>query len=525
MSIPSSTIPVDKQQAQLIAHLQAAGGRPVSFDELRSLGIENPAVLCYELDLVGVPVTRVYHYPAPGHAVPVGVRIEPGETPPEVAERQGPSEGLAPTDRAGLGERIGRTERIAMAAGIAATRRFRRSAVGLAPTRRFIRTKPIVSREPGTPADAIGSVEEDGARAAGARAAPDPRAARTRAAPGPRAARTRAAPGLRAALASAGQIALFAHLGRLLGEHGRVRARAREAGELVRARAHETRERAGARANAAVAAGTGFARRGDSRVLAGAIALTVLAAVGVALALAGGSTGPRSSFAAVRGAVRAEGRAPTGAWRLQGAGWSSSRGGDSAARRSAREKAAASRRAGGGGAARTGTQAGSEHAVAGSALTATQLEARGHKLLGEGHYAAAIGDFRAALAATGQSSARCGVPGSEACLTYAYALYDLGRALRLAGKPRAAVPVLTKRLRINNQRGTVKNELGLAKKAHGNGGVAAPSPKTQRPKKAPAPPAQTPTGPTGQSGPTGSSGPSGSSGASGSSGNSGATGT
>ena len=28
------------------------------------------------------------------------------------------------------------------------------------------------------------------------------------------------------------------------------------------------------------------------------------------------------------------------------------------------------------------------------------------------------------------------------CLTYAYALYDLGRALRLSGDPTAAVPIL-----------------------------------------------------------------------------------
>jgi serine/threonine-protein kinase len=140
-----------------------------------------------------------------------------------------------------------------------------------------------------------------------------------------------------------------------------------------------------------------------------------------------------------------------------------------------------------GAAARPGTPTGGEHVQAGSVLTATQLEARGHKLLGEGHYAAAIGDFRAALAATGQSSGRCGVPGSEACLTYAYALYDLGRALRLAGKPGAAVPVLTKRLRIDNQRRTVKNELGLAKRAHGTGGAAAPPARTAPPRKAPPP--------------------------------------
>jgi tetratricopeptide (TPR) repeat protein len=279
----------------------------------------------------------------------------------------------------------------------------------------------------------------------------------------------------------------------------------------MRAGARETRELAGTRANAALAAGTTFARRADSRVLAGAIALTALVAAGVALALTGQSGGSRTSPAAVHGAVRAEGLAFAGRWRLRGAASGSSRGG-LAARRSARAKAAASGGPGRG-SARAGTQASHEHVQTGSVLAATQLEARGHKLLGEGHYAAAIGDFRAALAASGQSSTRCGVPGSEACLTYAYALYDLGRALRLAGKPGSAVPVLTKRLRINNQRRTVKNELGLAKKAQGTGGVAAPSPKTPRPKKTPAPAAPAPTStPTNTpttwptTGPTGSTG-------------------
>jgi serine/threonine-protein kinase len=215
--------------------------------------------------------------------------------------------------------------------------------------------------------------------------------------------------------------------------------------------------------------------------------------------------------------VRADGLATAGSRSLHGAGSSASRGG-AAARRSARAKAVASGGAGQNAATRTGTQAGGEHLQAGSALAATQLEARGHKLLGEGHYAAAIGDFRAALAASGQTSARCGVPGSDACLTYAYALYDLGRALRLAGKPEAAVPVLTKRMKIDNQRRTVKNELGLAKKAQGTGGAPAPAPKTPRPKKAPAPaaapaPTSTPTTteapapPPQATGNTGSTGP------------------
>ena len=49
---------LDEQQAQLVEHLRAAGGAPVSFDELRAIGIENPALLCYELAAVGLPVTR-----------------------------------------------------------------------------------------------------------------------------------------------------------------------------------------------------------------------------------------------------------------------------------------------------------------------------------------------------------------------------------------------------------------------------------------------------------------------------------
>jgi hypothetical protein len=39
--------PLDEQQARLVERLRAARGEPVSFDELRSEGIENPALLCY----------------------------------------------------------------------------------------------------------------------------------------------------------------------------------------------------------------------------------------------------------------------------------------------------------------------------------------------------------------------------------------------------------------------------------------------------------------------------------------------
>jgi eukaryotic-like serine/threonine-protein kinase len=57
------------------------------------------------------------------------------------------------------------------------------------------------------------------------------------------------------------------------------------------------------------------------------------------------------------------------------------------------------------------------------------------------------------------------VSGSSGGLTQAYALYNLGRSLRLAGRPREAIPILERRLRIPNQRGTVKRELDAARRA------------------------------------------------------------
>jgi hypothetical protein len=58
-------------------------------------------------------------------------------------------------------------------------------------------------------------------------------------------------------------------------------------------------------------------------------------------------------------------------------------------------------------------------------------------------------------------------PTSGTCLTYAYALYDLGRAVRLSGRPAAAVPILERRRRIDNQRTTVAAELALARAGGG----------------------------------------------------------
>ena len=71
---------LDAQQAQLVEHLRAAGGAPVSFDELRAIGIENPALLCYELAAVGLPVTRGCS-PSEGMSTPSMSSKTAGATP------------------------------------------------------------------------------------------------------------------------------------------------------------------------------------------------------------------------------------------------------------------------------------------------------------------------------------------------------------------------------------------------------------------------------------------------------------
>ncbi|MBV8220999.1 MAG: serine/threonine protein kinase [Solirubrobacterales bacterium] len=88
--------------------------------------------------------------------------------------------------------------------------------------------------------------------------------------------------------------------------------------------------------------------------------------------------------------------------------------------------------------------------------TADTLEARGHQLMEDGSYGAAISVLRQAVQAAD--------PGS---LTYAYALFDLGRSLRLSGDPKAAVTVLYQRLQIPDQTGVVRQQLQLALQALG----------------------------------------------------------
>jgi serine/threonine-protein kinase len=82
-----------------------------------------------------------------------------------------------------------------------------------------------------------------------------------------------------------------------------------------------------------------------------------------------------------------------------------------------------------------------------------QMQLQAHNLINQGKYDEAIALDRQVVA-----------KGPSAGLTYAYALYDLGHALRLAGRPDEAIPILKQRMKIDNQRDVVKAELEQAKK-------------------------------------------------------------
>ncbi len=131
------------------------------------------------------------------------------------------------------------------------------------------------------------------------------------------------------------------------------------------------------------------------------------------------------------------------------------------------------------------------------APTADTLEARGHQLMIDGDYSAGIPVLRQAVQAASPNS-----------LTYAYALYDLGRSLRLAGDPRDAVTVLYQRLQIPNQTGVVREQLQLAllalgRTAQSGGAGAAPLGQSSENRTPPTPPSPPGGGPAGRAAPPG----------------------
>ena len=110
--------------------------------------------------------------------------------------------------------------------------------------------------------------------------------------------------------------------------------------------------------------------------------------------------------------------------------------------------------------AQTQTQAPAQTQAQPAATDRSALAQQGHNLIAQGNYPAAIDVLRRAVA-------NCPVSTTDPC---AYALFDLGHALRLAGRPSEAIPVLQQRLQNPDQRGVVEQELKLAQEA-ANGGA------------------------------------------------------
>jgi serine/threonine protein kinase len=82
------------------------------------------------------------------------------------------------------------------------------------------------------------------------------------------------------------------------------------------------------------------------------------------------------------------------------------------------------------------------------------LNQQGYELIQAGEYDAAVPVLEEAVAS---------FPAGSEDLAYAYALFNLGSALRLSGRPDEAIPVLEERLQIPNQTATVEEELAAAR--------------------------------------------------------------
>jgi serine/threonine-protein kinase len=90
----------------------------------------------------------------------------------------------------------------------------------------------------------------------------------------------------------------------------------------------------------------------------------------------------------------------------------------------------------------------------------SELNEQGYAMIQAGEYEAAVPVLEEAVAS---------FPEGSEDLNYAYALFNLGDALRLSGRPEDAIPVLEQRLQIPNQTGTVQQELEAARAEAGEG--------------------------------------------------------
>lgn len=130
-------------------------------------------------------------------------------------------------------------------------------------------------------------------------------------------------------------------------------------------------------------------------------------------------------------------------------------GGDGGGRQTAK-KGAAKQKEGGGGEAQGASSAAPapEPEPEPASQSGPSLNEQGYQLIQAGEYEAAVPVLEEAVAF---------FPEGSEDLDYAYALFNLGSALRHSGRPDEAIPVLEERLRIPNQKGIVKKELDAAR--------------------------------------------------------------
>jgi tetratricopeptide (TPR) repeat protein len=86
--------------------------------------------------------------------------------------------------------------------------------------------------------------------------------------------------------------------------------------------------------------------------------------------------------------------------------------------------------------------------------------ARGAALNEEGFALIQAGEYEAAVPILEEATSS--FPEGSESLDYAYALFNLGNALRLSGRPEEAIPILERRLQIPDQEGEVRKELEAA---------------------------------------------------------------
>jgi eukaryotic-like serine/threonine-protein kinase len=99
-----------------------------------------------------------------------------------------------------------------------------------------------------------------------------------------------------------------------------------------------------------------------------------------------------------------------------------------------------------------------QEAAPSAGASGAELNAQGFDLMNQGRYDEAIPILQRAVDS---------FPSGTTDLNYAYALFNLGKSLRLAGRPDDAIPILEQRLKIPNQTETVRRELELARQQAG----------------------------------------------------------